>query len=139
MSDGALDIDPSLGKTFELELMLMETAKKVGDHLTMVYPGYPFYVRADGTREGGCVLISLPRLTGEFRHIIPFSKLFYDADLKCVTQAGGDILERFGLHRGRRHLGEWFAVLAKYPEPARPVTVKRLDGTKVQVIPDEVK
>lgn len=132
-------IDPSLGKEWSRELKLQATAELVGRHIERTYPNYPFYVRVDGHIDGGAVLLSLPRLTGNYRHVITLETLWSDLEMHCVTEKCGEILERFGLRRGRRDYAEWRACLQKHPHPAQPVTYLSPDGTTVKVAPDAIK
>ena len=132
-------IDPSLGKSFTLEEQLMATAQVVGEHLERVYPGYPFYIRADGAIDGGCVLISIPRLTGNYRMIIRFVDLYSDMSMEIVTRKAGEILERFGLRRSKRDYAEWLECLRKHPRPAAPIAYRSSDGTEMKVTPDAVQ
>ncbi len=136
---GTSGIAPTMAKSAALEHQLAETARLVGTHIDAAYPGYPFYVTADGHIEGGCVLISIPRLTGQFRHIVPFSRLYTGDGMAYAVHKAGEILERFGLRRGQRNMAEWRECLRKNPVPAKPMKVRLLSGGTKEIMPDAVR
>lgn len=89
----------------------LELAKKIGEHLNKHYPNHYWRTRVDskqgiaGVRED----ILLPET---FWRVIKLADLFSDPHWRCVTLAGGEILERFRLERGRRKEDQWREVRA---------------------------
>lgn len=131
-------IDPSLGKSFALERALADIAANVGEQLSKLFEGYPWYVRADGERAGGCILISIPRLSGNYRKQITFAEMANDPTAQ-IADAGAEILERFGLHRGKMRPAEWAEVCERFPVPLRPIAVVTPGGKRVEVTPDVLR
>lgn len=68
--------------------------KNAGDMLERHYPGWEWSVYvADGIMQ-----IRATKLSGEYGYVLHVDKI--DNDLKRVKNAGGEILERFGMRRG---------------------------------------
>jgi len=84
----------------EMEAMNYELAKVVGDYLMHTYPGYLWRVNAD--IRGGIVNILNGDVSYEMGCTILVADLFpAHVGEKHVKKAGGEILERARLHRGK--------------------------------------
>ena len=70
-------------------------AKNVGEHLHRKYPGHLWAVNV----EGGVVNVRNLYLSGMWGFRILESEI--DPDFKIITRAGGEILERYHLARGK--------------------------------------
>lgn len=79
----------------------------VGEDLTKHYPGHPWMVGCQ--LETGQVVIDLgyekPHHLRNMAYVINLSALFESGGQRRVMQAGGEILERFGLPRGAARSG----------------------------------
>jgi hypothetical protein len=64
-------------------------AKNVAEHLEKKYPGWLWAVNV----MDGLVVVKCMRLSGNWGFVLHEEKI--DNDYKAVTQAGGEILERF--------------------------------------------
>lgn len=77
----------------------------VGEDLTRAFPGYPWMVGVD--HEAGMVKIDL--MVHKPPHLRNYAMQLYLTTVlgaggqKRVMQAGGELLERFGLRRGAAH------------------------------------
>lgn len=82
----------------EQDVSDIATAKMVADHLEKHYPGYLWAVNASAFK--GVVYISSLRLSGKYGYTLHFPSFENDPSLKRITQAGGEILERFKVRIG---------------------------------------
>jgi hypothetical protein len=77
----------------------------VGEDLSQVYPGYPWAVGAN--HEAGTVVIDLavdkPAPFRQFAYMLHLSSIMGPGGQRKVREAGGELLERYGLRRGRAH------------------------------------
>ena len=84
---------------FDIELTSPETgremlvARNIGEHLEKKYPGWLWGV----TLQDGVVAIKCMRLSGNWGFILHEDKM--DNDYKCVTNAAGELLERYNMSR----------------------------------------
>jgi len=76
----------------------IDTAKKIAERLDKNYPGYIWMVNADTSNN--IATIQLGGVSGQFGFYVHLDKL--TAGLEQVMRAGGEILERYKLRRGRR-------------------------------------
>ena len=70
---------------------------QVMKRLCKSFPGYDWLVSADDV--GGTIDIYLPEMGGNMAYTLHIAKL--DGHLKKVVNAGGQILERYGLRRDK--------------------------------------
>lgn len=83
-----------------------ELCVKIFEKLWWDYPGYDWKVRVD--LAGGMVSIKLPRIMhSTLGWNFPVSMLDTDPDMRIVTKAGGELLERFKLARRRVNKAEY--------------------------------
>ena len=83
-----------------VEAFNFELAKVVCDYLMEAYPGYLWRVNAD--IPGGIVNILNGDVSYEFGCTLMAADLIHQGEAKkLVKKAGGEILERAKLHRGR--------------------------------------
>lgn len=76
-----------------------DIARRMAEVLHTHYPGHLWGVSADV--ETGIAKVFNMRLSGQWGFIIKLSTLLHDPDLKSVVRAGGELLERYRLRRGR--------------------------------------
>ena len=90
----------------------MALAKQIADTLTKHYPGHLWAVGID--HEQGVATIEnvlLPGKWGFYVHLINI-----DPGMKRVIMAGGELLERFNVHRGRMNQ-EKMALIGEFTAP----------------------
>lgn len=92
-------VTPGTGEA-TLEIMNMELASVIGEYLHRRYPGYLWRVNAEidqGIVNILCADVSMSKGCTLFCH-----QLINQGDAEAlVMRAGGELLERAGLHRGR--------------------------------------
>lgn len=76
-----------------------DTAKRIAETLHATYPGHLWGVNASA--ETGIATVFNLRLSGKWGFIIKLSEIIHDPSMKKVKQAGGEILERYRVSRGR--------------------------------------
>lgn len=74
-------------------------AKRCADMLNQHYPGYVWAVNVNATPTGGCIFIKNFSVSYRYGYVLHIEKL--DAKLRKVINAGGEILERARLNRGK--------------------------------------
>lgn len=75
-------------------------AKHVSDVLLKHYPGHAWMVHVDGKQ--GIIIVRNQMLNMQWGYVIKTADVFSATDLdKKAMHAGGEILERFSLKRGR--------------------------------------
>ena len=93
-------------------------AKRAADLLNNHYPGYLWAVNVNATPTGGCMFIKNFSVSYRYGYTLHIEKL--DTKLKKVVSAGGEILERARLNRGR-----WLQEELKYidgvPDKHQPI------------------
>lgn len=129
-------IDAAPGADMAQEKRMMEIARQVGEAINRFYPNHYFYVRV----EKGCVLISNPTLTGNYRQVIHLKTLASDPGMACVKRAAGEILERFNVPRTKLNRDHWRSdIIPKMPIRQGPKLVYMPDGTARRVAPDALR
>lgn len=96
----------------DLALRDVALAKSIGEHLEKHYKGHFFRVTVESAH--GIARISHPLLPVGWAYTIKLHDLFSDPGMKCVTKAGGELLERFYLRRGKRRQDHWEEASQKY-------------------------
>lgn len=84
-------------------------AKDAADLLHRKYPGYLWAVHVNS--KGGMLNIFCPNVAVRYGYTIRLTEVYADPTLKCVMRAGGEILERAKLPRGRARPGETVAAV----------------------------
>ena len=91
-----------------LEAYEFGLAKAIFEKLWEHYPSRDWKVKVDAHPSVGIVSIKLPRLHhSALGYNFPIDKLAADPDMKIVVRAGGELLERFRLTRGRFNKAEY--------------------------------
>ena len=98
MSYLELDTEP------ELERRNIALSKLIAEKLHKEYPGHLWAVQAD--IEQGMATVRNLALSGEWGFYLKLSEVVNDPYLKKVKWAGGEILERYRLHRGRFEISQ---------------------------------
>lgn len=89
-------------------------AREIMRLLTEFYPGYFWTVTAD--IEQGVATIAIPTLMGRFSYILHADKIANANDMvAAIKKGGGEILERFRLHRGRMNPAEYHDARSSNP------------------------
>ncbi|MEN6440933.1 MAG: hypothetical protein ABFD97_20375 [Syntrophobacter sp.] len=78
------------------DVMLGAEAHRI---LSRHYPEHEWYVGVDS--EGGMMLIFALNISSRWGYRLKLARVYMDPDLKCVMRAGGEILERAAMVRGR--------------------------------------
>ncbi len=76
-----------------------DIARRMAETLHTHYPDHLWGVSADV--EAGIATVTNLRLSGKWGFIIKLSTLVHDVNLKSVVRAGGELLERYKMRRGR--------------------------------------
>lgn len=74
-------------------------AKRSADLLNQHYPGYLWAVNVNATEKGGVMFIKNFSVSYRYGYVLHIEKL--DTKLRKVVTAGGEILERARLNRGK--------------------------------------
>ncbi|WP_286237982.1 hypothetical protein [Neptuniibacter halophilus] len=88
----------------------MEKAKQIAEKLWKHYPGHLWAVHADTVNN--VATVQLLGVSGQWGFYLHLDKL--DPGLRKVMQAGGEILERFNLHRGQRRDDEYAGLVRDF-------------------------
>lgn len=81
------------------DLRDMDMANRIGECLNKHYPGYMWGVGVHS--ETGMIYVQNFSLSGEWGFNLHYSVVQEDVELKIIMRAGGEILERYRLSRGR--------------------------------------
>lgn len=98
-----------LGQSGDTELLMEDhdLCIAIGEDLTRVYPGYPWMVGVDHQKTAGSVTIDLdvpkPPHLRNYAYRLNITSVTGPGGQKRVREAGGELLERFGLRRGLAH------------------------------------
>jgi hypothetical protein len=94
-----------LDNEIETEAEDLTMSKDVGDALNKAYPNWAWAVHANTV--GGVVDIWNPALDMKYGFRLMISDINNDPALRCVLRAGGEMLERFKMNRGKFNLDDW--------------------------------
>ena len=83
------------------ELDEVDLAKRCADKLNQQYPGHPWAVHINSEQLGGVLEIKNFAVSFRYGYVLKLERVYQDPSLKCVVRAGGEILERAGMIRGR--------------------------------------
>ena len=72
-------------------------ADRVQDALNRFYPGHPLQV--DFREDQGLVIIKHPAVSLTYGYVLFLERIYADRPLRCVMQAGGEMLERAKMPR----------------------------------------
>jgi hypothetical protein len=81
--------------------------KRVGDILESNFPGWAWVIAPD--ERGGIITIRSMRLDARYGYLLHIARIQDDPQLSAVLRAGGEILERAGMPRGRYTHEAWAA------------------------------
>ena len=82
------------------ELANFEIAKAMAETLERHYPGHAWAVRAE--ISNGVVHVFNLALSGKWGFILKMNDIMNDQGMKITIRAGGELLERYNLTRGRK-------------------------------------
>jgi hypothetical protein len=97
MSEIKLDKAIVMGKA--TDTLDFELAKRCAEALNQHYPGYAWAVNVD--RNTGMAQVRNLTLSGEWGFNIHLVRINSDPSFKVLIQAGGEILERYRVKRGK--------------------------------------
>lgn len=87
-------------------LLDLDLAKRLAGHLTKHYPGHPWAVNVDSRQ--GIATVQNMRLSGRWGFMLKLRDLAYEDEIaREAKQAGGELLERYRLSRGRFRANEY--------------------------------
>jgi len=89
-------VDPS---QLTVDGSLANLAKRCGEALEKRYPGWLWTINPD--EVGGVIYIYSLRLSGEYGYTIKIADIQDDPQAKEAIMAGGEILERYQIRRGK--------------------------------------
>jgi len=72
--------------------------KKLGYALQSTYPSRRWYVEV--LSHGNLAVVKVPEISMDYGNIVKLEQSI-EVDIKRIVMAGGELLERFGLTRGR--------------------------------------
>jgi hypothetical protein len=96
------------GSSMQQNLADIDRAKAISEVLQRHYPGHHWAVNVNG--EGGVATIKNFSLSGDWGFLLMLSAFSASELDKRVVMAGGELLERYNLSRGRRIEAEMNAV-----------------------------
>lgn len=83
----------------EHEAQELVLARELAELLEKHYPGYLWAVNV--TLHGGMATIQALALSGEWGCYVPLARILNDPQRRYVVQCGGELLERYRVHRGQ--------------------------------------
>lgn len=98
MTTPSVDLVVETGLDPEHQAREYEWAKRISDCLEKHFPGYLWAVNVN--LWGKMATVQALRLSGEWGFYLKLDEVMHDPTLKCVRDAGGEILERYRVHRG---------------------------------------
>lgn len=96
------------GSSMQQNLADIDQAKAISEVLQRHYPGHHWAVNVDGA--GGVATIKNFSLSGDWGFLLMLAAFSASEMDKRVVMAGGELLERYNLSRGRRRENEMNAV-----------------------------
>ena len=103
--------------------LVKRVMKKLTDH----YPGFLWRVGINDEQQGGVMYIMNMTVNAEifsnspWGYILFLSTVYHDSDLKCVVRAGGEILERAHLARGKFREDDLIEKIDGLPDENQPI------------------
>jgi len=79
----------------------LSLAKEITAKLQQHYPGHPWMVWASSDRTRGVAVIKNPLLSQNFGVVKKLRNIKDDPQMRWVERAGAELLERYGIRRGR--------------------------------------
>lgn len=76
-------------------------AKNAAELLHKHYEGHLWAVYVNSKKTGGVMVIKNLMVSGLYGYVLHLTTVYADPTLRCVVKAGGEILERAGLARGK--------------------------------------
>lgn len=83
----------------EHEAAELALARELAELLDKHFPGYLWAVNV--TLHGGMATVQSLALSGEWGCYVPLARILNDPQRKYLIQCGGELLERYRVHRGR--------------------------------------
>jgi len=96
MNETKYILDPN---QLQVDGSLANLTKRYGEALEKHYPGWWWMINPD--QEGGVMYIYSLRLSGEWGYTIKTGEVENDTHEKMAIMAGGEILDRYNLPRGK--------------------------------------
>ena len=97
-----------------------QLAKKIADKLHEHYPGHLWCVNVNSMPTGGVCNIYNMAVSSLYGYVLHLTTILNDPTLKCVIRAGGEILERGNMMRGKAK-GEFAEHVDGLPDKHQPV------------------
>ena len=89
-------IDP---RQLDVDASLANLTRRYGEALEKHYPGWLWMINPD--QDGGVIYIYSLRLSGEWGYTLKTGEVENDTHEKAAIMAGGEILDRFNIRRGK--------------------------------------
>jgi len=102
------------------DLYDMKIAKACSDLLTQHYPGHMWAVNVNSSPTAGVVNIYNLAISSLYGYVLHLTTVQNDPTLRCVLRAGGEILERGNMIRGKSR-GDTATYVEGLPDKHQPV------------------
>jgi len=79
----------------------IQLAQNASNLLNDHYPGHLWAVFVDSEQSGGVMVIKNLAMSSEYGFVLHLSNVIHDPSLRKVLMAGGEMLERAKMERGR--------------------------------------
>ena len=79
------------------QLQDFDTAKLVAEKLHETYPNHLWAV----TVQDGAIIVKNMAISGQYGFVLHLTDVYADPTLKCAIKAGGELLERAHMRRGK--------------------------------------
>lgn len=94
-----MQVDQTIHGVEGHELGDIELAQRVADKLNEHYPCHLWAVHLNDESLGGVVIIRNMAVSFRYGYVLKLNRIYADPSLKCVIEAGGEILERAKMKR----------------------------------------
>ncbi|MDH3981292.1 MAG: hypothetical protein OES84_00150 [Kiritimatiellaceae bacterium] len=101
------------------DLYDFQLAKECADKLHAHYPGHLWAVNVNSELTGGVVNIFNFAISSRYGYVLHLTTVEADPTRKCVIKAGGEILERAHMARGKSK-GDTATVIDDIPDKHQP-------------------
>lgn len=95
------DVETQISGVEGHELGDVKLAQRCADKLNEHYPDHLWAVHINDEDLGGVLIIRNLAVSFKYGYVLKLSRIYADPNLYCVVTAGGEVLERSKMIRGR--------------------------------------